>query len=239
MSAKAENREREKERLIEYWTQKDLRGRPPYARIVSERLFDETLPRDFSGSRVLDIGFGDGELAPYFDGRGCSWVGVDISPDVVKAGRENGLTTFCADCRNLPFDDDSFDLTYSLGVVEHFEGTETAIQEHTRVTRSGGLAVVAVPNMLSPYNPLTLAHHVLDGTVRYGIASFGKRYTRRALRRMMEEAGLEVGQKPRLYFQSLILVALPGKFPRLCREVESISWLRWAGAMIWGVGTKR
>ena len=120
MSAKAENGEREKERLIEYWTGKDLKGRPPYARIVSERLFDETLPRDISGSRVLDIGFGDGELAPYFERRGCSWVGIDLSPGVVKAGREKGLTTFCADCRDLPFDDGSFDLTYSLGVVEHF-----------------------------------------------------------------------------------------------------------------------
>ncbi len=239
MSAKAENREREKGRLIEYWTGKDLKGRPPYARIVSERLFDDTLPGDFSGSRVLDIGFGDGELAPYFEGRGCSWVGVDLSPDVVKAGREKGLTTFCADCRNLPFDDDSFDLTYSLGVVEHFEGTERAIREHARVTRSGGRVVIAVPNMLSPYNPLTLAYHVLDGTVRYGIASFGKRYTRRGLQKMLENARLEVAQRPRVYFQSLLLVALPGKFVRLCREIDSISWLRWAGAMIWGIGIKR
>ncbi len=230
--------ERERKRLVDFWTEYDAKGRPPYARLISEKLFDATLPPDLKGARVLDIGFADGELAPYFKERGARWTGVDLSPEVVEGAKARGLDAVSADCRALPFEDGTFDVTYSLGVVEHFAGTEKAIAEHVRVTKPGGTVVVAVPALWSPYNPLVLLHHVLHGTIRYGIASFGKRYTPSGLERMLEAAGLTVHTTPRLYFQSLLLVTLPGRFPRLCERVEATEWLRWAGFMIWGVGTK-
>src|SRR5690348_9309617 len=146
--------ERERVRLVDFWTDYDLKGRPPYARWISERLFDETLPRDLKDARILDVGFADGELAPYFTGRGARWTGADLSPEVVAQARSRGLDAVCADCRELPFDDDLFDVTFSLGVVEHFRGTEKAIAEHVRVTKPGGTVVVAVPALWSPYNSL-------------------------------------------------------------------------------------
>jgi SAM-dependent methyltransferase len=48
---------------------------------------------------------------------------------------------------DLPFEDDSFDVTWNAGVVEHFEGEEQlrALREMLRVTRPEGRVVVAVP----------------------------------------------------------------------------------------------
>jgi len=51
------------------------------------------------------------------------------------------------DITRLPFPDDTFDLCFNQGVVEHTGGRHLeAIREMARVTRPGGVVMVTVPN---------------------------------------------------------------------------------------------
>ncbi|MBC7538817.1 MAG: class I SAM-dependent methyltransferase, partial [Bacteriovorax sp.] len=78
------------------------------------------------GERVLDAGCGDGSilfaLKKHFD---ISLIGADFSEEALTNAAKNsirkGLTleTHKADTRDLPFENNSIDKIFSLGVVEH------------------------------------------------------------------------------------------------------------------------
>lgn len=129
-------------------------------------------------AEVLEIGFGDGRHLELFAEMGANPHGIDILHKAVERAHRNGFRVCHGDARDLPFSDDSFDLTYSLGVFEHFEETEEAISEQIRVTRPGGSGIMTVPHLHSPYTVLMALWHVLQGTWKLRPASYGKRYRR-------------------------------------------------------------
>lgn len=97
----------------------------------------------------LDIGCGDGEVAKYiartYHGR---VTGIDIDPEQVKIARENDgdiphLKYLEADSTDLPFEDNSFDVVLSFGVLHHIENWDDSLEEIKRVLRKGGYFVYA------------------------------------------------------------------------------------------------
>jgi SAM-dependent methyltransferase len=103
------------------------------------------LPRHAS-ARVLEVGIGDGENVPLL-APGWSSYGVDIARTQLIAC----LTRFpalagClawAEGEALPFVDQVFDATFTIGGFNFFRDHVAAIREMRRVTRPGGLIVVA------------------------------------------------------------------------------------------------
>ena len=92
---------------------------------------------------ILDIGSGRGEQMQYLTSNyGIICVGIDIVPFKLS-------NFIVAEASNLPFRDDIFDITYSLGVIEHLKVTQEAVEESIRVLRFGGQALHSVPNMFS------------------------------------------------------------------------------------------
>ncbi len=63
--------------------------------------------------------------------------------------KARGSVEFCRqDARGLSYPDNSFDIVFSMSVVEHIEGSEgdsRAIREMARVLRPGGILAVSVP----------------------------------------------------------------------------------------------
>ncbi len=59
--------------------------------------------------------------------------------------------TVQGDMRRLPFADNSFDKTVSVTAIEFLGDARPALDEFFRVTRPGGLVVVASLNSLSPW----------------------------------------------------------------------------------------
>lgn len=103
---------------------------------------------------ILEVGAGRGRMVSLLRENGAK--GTIICLDINRYVNEcDGEPCIC-DARALPFRDNTFELVYSLGVVEHFEGTERAIAEHARVVRNGGHVLITTPR-LSVYTPLRWA----------------------------------------------------------------------------------
>lgn len=96
--------------------------------------------------RVLEIGVGAGVDLSRFVLHGARAFGVDLTAVGLlhTANRMKllkGDLTFAlgqADAENLPFQDSSFDLVYSWGVLHHTPDTERAFSEAFRVLTPGG-----------------------------------------------------------------------------------------------------
>jgi ubiquinone/menaquinone biosynthesis C-methylase UbiE len=102
-----------------------------------------------SGLRVLEIGSGAGAHSALFKYHGAVMTSVDLTPErVLATARKLSLVegdegnAYQADAENLPFQDNSFDIVYSNGVLHHSENTDQCIQEVYRVLKPGGKAVI-------------------------------------------------------------------------------------------------
>ncbi len=108
--------------------------------------------------KILEVGCGRCTIGQYFARDGKDVVCSDISAHAIAIAEENfsranlGGAMVRADARRLPFDDDSFDLSVSVGLLEHLEldDMRQCLREQTRVLKSGGmLAFINVPHKLS------------------------------------------------------------------------------------------
>src|SRR3984957_18492412 len=111
----------------------------------------------FPGARMLDVGYGRGELLYHCaKKKGAIVAGVDYSEDAYKIAKETlaeipGADVRHADSRRLPFADESFDRVVSGDVIEHlcYEDGIRMLKEIRRVLRPGGFMVVhTTPNTL-------------------------------------------------------------------------------------------
>ena len=174
------------------------------------RLFTEHFP-PLKGLRILKTDLWDEakntRILAWASGEGARAYGIDISePTVIQAraafdtgpDARQGLRGAVGDVRELPFQDASFDAIYSMGTIEHFDETERAVKEMARVLKPGGRAIVGVPNRYDPFlRPLLATALQAIGLYGYG---YEKSYSRRALKQMLERAGLHVVAETAILF---------------------------------------
>jgi methionine biosynthesis protein MetW len=109
------------------------------------------------GSRVLDLGCGDGALLEHLrERRRCRGFGIEIDDakvaacvrrrvQVLQLNLEEGLALF---------EDRSFDVVLQLDTLQHLRNTESMLRETARV---GRLGVVSFPNFAHWPNRLRVA----------------------------------------------------------------------------------
>lgn len=107
--------------------------------------------RVVDGKDVLDAACGVGYGIEILAAAGAKSVsGVDLDPEAVAAATErfgeHAAAVVEGDLRELPFDDDSFDVVTSFETIEHMEEGEKALAELRRVLRPEGLLIVSSPN---------------------------------------------------------------------------------------------
>ena len=125
---------------------------------VRDRLYPDSASRDAQvrlreildaelrpDSRVLELGAGTGRI-PQHDLKGCcaELVGADFDRRVLENPRLDRGVVLEDD--RLPFQDESFDLAFSIAVLEHIERPREFLGEVARVLRPGGAFVSLTPN---------------------------------------------------------------------------------------------
>ncbi len=102
------------------------------------------------GLRVVDVGTGTGILALELARLGCSVIGIDRSARMLEAARvklaASGVANVelrCGDAAALPLEDASVDAAFAHVVLQYLPSPGDAIAEMARVTRRGGVVVVA------------------------------------------------------------------------------------------------
>lgn len=115
-----------------------------------------------SGGKIhqsLEVGSGSGALSLILSEKSkCEYTLVDNSSVALEyasfvhthsMGHRNSIL---ANATNLPFNDNSFDLVHSVGLIEHFDNDtiQKIVHEMSRVMRPNGFLYLAVPNFFSP-----------------------------------------------------------------------------------------
>jgi SAM-dependent methyltransferase len=123
-----------------------------------------------AGRTVLDVGAGPVQFAAAFAAAGARYVALDADPAELRT-----RPAIAARGERLPLADRSVDVCFSSNVVEHVPAPWRFADELVRVTRSGGLVVLAYTNWLSPWGGHeTSPWHYLGG---YPAAErYGRRY---------------------------------------------------------------
>ncbi len=108
------------------------------------------------GSRVLDLGCGDGAMLAYLQQvRRCTGYGIEIADANVLACVKRGVNVIQL---NLDeglslFDDASFDIVLQIDTLQHLRNAEVMLRETVRVGRVG---IVAFPNFAHWPNRLSV-----------------------------------------------------------------------------------
>ena len=118
------------------------------------------------GSRVLDLGCGDGAMLDYLQRhRGCSGYGIEISDANVLACVRRGVNVLQLNLEDglAIFEDNSFDVVLQIDTLQHLRNAETMLRETARVGRTG---IVAFPNFAHWPNRLSVARGRMPVTRR-------------------------------------------------------------------------
>jgi methionine biosynthesis protein MetW len=104
------------------------------------------------GSRVLDLGCGDGSLLSHLlKTRGCSGYGVEIDDDNVAACIQRGVNVIQLNLDQglSMFADQSFDVVLQIDTLQNLRNAETMLLETLRVGRMG---IITFPNFAHWFN---------------------------------------------------------------------------------------
>lgn len=126
---------------------------------------------------IADIGCGPGGNISSLKKFG-SVTGVDISKETLEFAKDKGFDKLiCADIKDLPMKDESFDVVSSLDVLEHIDDDVRAVSEMYRILKPGGILLITVP----AFQSLFTNHDRAMGHFR--------RYREKELTTLIEKAG--------------------------------------------------
>ena len=175
--------------------------------IVRDLLARHCSPGDRAGAkRVLDVGCGTGASLKTLEEFG-EVVGLDRSAEALRFCRQRGPYRLArALGEALPVADESVETVTALDLLEHIEDDGAAVREFARVLTPGGILLVTVPAC-----PFLWSEH--DEALEHV-----RRYRAARLRRLLQEAGLEVLRLSPLIAALLLPIAALRLLQRACRR---------------------
>jgi ubiquinone/menaquinone biosynthesis C-methylase UbiE len=130
----------------------------------------------FAGKRVLEVGVGQGTDLVQFAKGGADVYGIDITQRHLElAARNFEVRGMRADLQNaaaaaIPFENDSFDVVYSFGVLHCTDNTVRSLSECHRVLKPGGELILAMYHRYSFFHTYTI---VVNGILRGKLRRLG------------------------------------------------------------------
>ncbi len=100
-----------------------------------------------SGKRVLDVGFGSGDILSVVSKQGAKCYGIDIAKAATTSLKRRcpSFHIFEARATSLPFKSDFFDIIVCSHVLEHETNEAAAVHDMIRVLKPGGMIFLGVP----------------------------------------------------------------------------------------------
>jgi ubiquinone/menaquinone biosynthesis C-methylase UbiE len=136
------------ESLYTHWTKGKIQNQIQLAFRNHWLLFSELMEKEKNynkGKRVLEVGCGRGSLSCYFSENNYDCTLLDLSESVIDIAKniftKNNLPAnfIVGDANNLNIPDNSFDVIFSIGLLEHFEDIVIPLSEQIRVLDKGGI----------------------------------------------------------------------------------------------------
>jgi SAM-dependent methyltransferase len=122
------------------------------------------------GSKILDIGCGNGVIAKAFNILGMDVYGLDISSSGEKNFEPNKFLIHDLSKKNYPFDDNFFDFIFSKSVVEHMNEPDILIDESFRMLKNRGDLICMTPSWKHSYKEAFYIDHThVTAFTRYSL----------------------------------------------------------------------
>jgi len=125
------------------------------------------------GSRVLELGCGNGKTLSAMIGRSWNVIAIDFSSRAIEmsrmmTGTQQKAEVCVADARHLPFTPERFDAVFAIHILSHLNKTDRtrAVAEAVRVLKTGGILYFSGFSTEDFRSGKGLA--VEDGTVKRG-----------------------------------------------------------------------
>jgi len=151
--------------------------------------FMQDIEKDLAaGSKVIEAGCGTGQTLALLSERHETH-GLDISWAALKLTRNSCNNSVLGSIFTIPFKDNSFDLVYNSGVIEHFTDPENvvAIKEMARITKPSGKVIIIVPNTLCLWYKVGKFVAVMTKNFEFG---YEEDYSPRSIENATRRAGL-------------------------------------------------
>lgn len=139
----------------------------------------QNLKSKVQNPKILDVGCGTGANLEMLSQFGLA-EGVDVSDDALEFCRRKGLTVQKGLAETLPYEDEAFDVTTALDVIEHLDDDIAGLKEMYRVTKTGGYSLIFVPAFMWLWG------------VQDDISNHRIRYTKKQIVERLEKAGYTV-----------------------------------------------
>ncbi|OGB98194.1 hypothetical protein A2V82_06730 [candidate division KSB1 bacterium RBG_16_48_16] len=113
------------------------------------RLIDREAQK-YPQGKMLEIGCGAGWELVYWASKGLDATGIDLSATALELARRNLAHNDLkaelrqANAEELPFENNTFDIVASLGVLHQTRSTQKAIAEVKRVLKPGGEGIITL-----------------------------------------------------------------------------------------------
>lgn len=145
--------------------------------------------------KILDQGCGIGQYALSVYKFGFKKVvGLDFSEKLLKKAEQNAknlkyeVKFVKGDIRNMPFNNNSFDVVISGGVIEHVPESEKTISELSRIIKKQGYLLIHIPHKISTFTILKIIQKMV-GIWKLG---YEKSFTKKQFSKMLQENGFEI-----------------------------------------------
>lgn len=108
------------------------------------RALKDVIPQN---SAVLDIGCNSGAIGSLLMAdKNVVCYGIDVTPEMVRRAALKGVFVRIGRAEHLPWEDNKFDATILMEILEHVYNPKVVFNEAVRVTRQGGIVTGSVPH---------------------------------------------------------------------------------------------
>lgn len=169
---------------------------------------------NLKGLRILEVGAGTGRDSYLLAKEGAVVTVLDYANNSLTIMQElarknpDQVLLVKGDAFQLPIPDNSYDVVFHQGLLEHFENPQPIVNENYRVLKKNGLLLVDVPQK---YHVYTVIKHILIALDRW-FAGWETEFSIAELRQLVNNAGFQVVQNYGEWMR-------PSLFYRIIREV--------------------